>query len=165
MGFQGDLDTFGLATIFQTLTANQQSGTLHVYDIKSERFLVFSQGSLRCVSSGERQNISLGEILVAGGKIDESILADALTQQAEDHGPLGKILVSMGACREKDIDSALRFQMEEEIFDLFTWKGAKFEFDEKRSGDTLVGADIRISHVSVTTSGILLAAMRRIDEW
>jgi hypothetical protein len=32
MGFQGDLDTFGLGNIFQTLTANQQSeiGRAHV---------------------------------------------------------------------------------------------------------------------------------------
>ncbi len=165
MSFQGDLDTFGLATIFQTLTANQQSGTLHVYDEHSERYLVFSEGSIRTVSTGRRQNVSLGEILVARNKIDEELLATALAQQAEKHEPLGQILVANGACTQEDIEDALRFQMEEEIYDLFTWRGAKFEFDERRKGDTLVGSDIRISQVKVNTSGLILEAMRRIDEW
>jgi len=165
MGFQGDLDTFGLATIFQTLTANQQSGTLHVFDDHSERFLVFSQGSIRSISTGERQNISLGEILVARNKISESDLATALSAQAKSHEPLGRLLVGSGLCSDADIQEALRFQMEEGIYDLFTWRGARFEFDEKRSGDTLVGPDIRISQVQVNVNGLILEAMRRIDEW
>jgi tetratricopeptide (TPR) repeat protein/outer membrane protein assembly factor BamB len=165
MGLNGDLDTFGLATIFQTLAANHQSGTLHVYDNHTDRFLVFSQGSIRSVSSGKRYNISLGEILIARGKLDENTLAQALTLQAGSHEPLGRLLVQNELCPQQDIDDALRFQMEEEIYDLFIWRGAKFDFDESRTGNTLVGPEFRVSQVRINTSGLILEAMRRIDEW
>lgn len=165
MGFQGDLDTFGLATIFQTLTANQLSGTLHVFDEHSERYLVFSQGSIRTVSTGKRQNVSLGEILVARGSITQEQLSQCLAEQTVNSSPLGQALVNKGYCSQQDLEGALRFQMEEEIYDLFTWKGAKFTFDEQRKGDTLVGSDLRICQVKVNSSGVILEAMRRIDEW
>ncbi|MCX7933969.1 MAG: DUF4388 domain-containing protein, partial [Planctomycetota bacterium] len=165
MGFQGDLDSVGLANIFQALTANQQSGTLHVYDATSEKYLIFAQGFIRSVSSGKRQAAPLGEILVARGVLTPEALATALAEQRATRRPLGLILVESGLCRQEEIDAALRFQMEDEIYDLFTWRGAKFEFDEKRSGDTLVGSEMRISQVAMNTGGILLEAMRRLDDW
>lgn len=165
MGFQGDLDSFGLAAIFQTLTANKQSGTLHVFDKETDRYLVFAQGSIRSVSTGKRQNISLGEILVARGIIDEMTLATALTEQIQNKALLGDTLVQMGGCSQEDIDRTLRFQMEEEIYDLFTWRGANFEFEEHTLDETQLSEDMRVSQVSVNTGGLILEAMRRIDEW
>lgn len=165
MGFQGDLDSFGLAAIFQTLTANKQSGTLHVFDDTTDRYLVFTQGSIRTVSSGQRQQASLGEILVARGVITHEDLASALTRQSESSELLGNILVEMGVCSHEEIQRALRFQMEEEIYDLFTWHGARFEFDENQSNTSVIGKQPRISQVEVNTSGIVIEAMRRIDEW
>ncbi|MBN2712842.1 MAG: DUF4388 domain-containing protein, partial [Planctomycetes bacterium] len=165
MGFQGDLDSFGLAAIFQTLTANKQSGTLHVFDDTTHRYLVFSQGSIRSVSTGKRQNVSLGEILVARGVISEVELAGALTLQAGTNELLGNVLIESKVCTKEQIDTALRFQIEEEVYDLFTWKGANFEFHESPPDEKMIGADYRVSQIEVNTSGIILEAMRRIDEW
>lgn len=165
MSFQGDLDTFSLADVFQTLNANQQTGTLHVFDGKSERFLVFNRGSIRCVSRGPRPNVRLGEILQARGLLSEEDLHRLLTLQAEQNAPLGVLAVSTGLCSQADVEAALRFQMEEEIYDLFTWQKAHFIFHVGPPDPNQLGPTGREAEVSISTANVLLEAMRRIDEW
>lgn len=165
MSFQGDLDSVGLANIFQNLTADQQTGTLHVFDRQSELFLVFSHGSIRSVSRGKRINISLGDILIARGKLDEASLAKIPEEIQRNYELLGRTLIDSGMCAQQDIDEALRFQMEEEIYDLFIWKNAKFTFEEITTDTSRIPSPLRLSSVSLNPASILMEAMRRIDEW
>lgn len=165
MGFQGDLDSFGLANIFQNLAANQQSGQLHVFDDKTELHLLFAKGSVRSVRPGDREAISVGEILVTRGKISPEELARALEQQHDKKELLGDILVQQGVCTKEEIDAVLRFQMEEEIYDLFFWRDAKFKFDDAFVDTTVIRRDLRIADVRLNTSGLILEALRRLDEW
>jgi type IV pilus assembly protein PilB len=56
-----------------------------------------------------REQVRIGDVLVANGVISTEVLADALARQ-RDHQQqvlLGEVLVGMGACREEDITKAL----------------------------------------------------------
>ncbi|MFW5857670.1 MAG: DUF4388 domain-containing protein [Planctomycetota bacterium] len=167
MGFSGDLDSVSLADVFQTLTQNQQTGTLRVADEETEKYIFFSQGAIRSVSSGRRRNAPLGELLLARNKITSEQLRAALDEQEgrQDDALLGETLVRQGACRQEDIDTVLRFQMEEEIYGLFTWKGAHFEFSEGGMETSIFGRRHRVSEIRINTAGLVMEAARRIDEW
>lgn len=56
-----------------------------------------------------REQIRLGDVLVAKGVISEETLHDALARQREGQREvlLGEVLISMGACRDEDILRAL----------------------------------------------------------
>ena len=53
----------------------------------------------------------IGEVLCDSGKITRDQLVRALVMQEEKVGRLGDILVSMGACSEEDVLSALAQQL------------------------------------------------------
>ena len=46
MAFQGDLRNIGLATVFQNLQQNLQSGTLRVKRREAERFVFVTKGMI-----------------------------------------------------------------------------------------------------------------------
>ncbi|MHC4884987.1 MAG: DUF4388 domain-containing protein [Planctomycetota bacterium] len=165
MGFSGDLTTFQLADIFQSLTNNQQTGTLHIHDDKTDQYIFFSHGMVRSVSSGKRRGIPLGQLLLTRGIVTQEQLDHALRQEQASEFRLGEVLVREGFCTEEDIKSAVRFQIQEAIYDLFSWKEAKFDFSEGGMATAIFGKRNQTSEVEVPTASLLMEAARRLDEW
>lgn len=166
MAFTGDLNSFSLADVFQTLANNQQTGVLRVYDEKTEKHIFFSEGSVRTVSTGNSRCAKIGQILIARGKIGQEQLDKALAAQKEEKNLLiGEILLEQGSCSNEDIEAALKFQVSEEVYDLFSWKDARFEFSEGSMGTAVFGKRSRISEIQLNTAGLLMEAARRLDEW
>ncbi|MDZ7814704.1 MAG: DUF4388 domain-containing protein [Planctomycetota bacterium] len=130
MGFKGDLTTFNLANIFQTLSMNRQTGTLSIFNEEeaSEANVYFQEGTIRQVSTSDSRKLRLGEVLLRMRLISAEELEQALATQRTTREKLGDILVRSGFISEEKITDALRFQQEETIYELFTWDGALFEF-------------------------------------
>ncbi|MCW8141527.1 MAG: DUF4388 domain-containing protein, partial [Planctomycetota bacterium] len=124
--FKGNLEILNLSDIFQSLAMNRHSGTLVVNDGKREKKIYFAEGEITLLSSNRRQR--LGEMLIASGKITEEDLDLALKLQKQSRKKLGEILVEEGFCADEDIYKLVRMQIEEEIYDLFLWRKADFEF-------------------------------------
>jgi hypothetical protein len=61
-------------------------------------------------SEEHKSDVRIGRILLAKGLISDEHLADALELQRNKKARLGEILVFIGACRDIDIDSALKLQ-------------------------------------------------------
>ncbi len=178
MPLRGDLASFSLAEIFQSLSMNQSSGTLMVSDGENRRLLVFRNGILSLVGHGRAYVPKLGEFLLRKNVIGEEALAKALALQKEGGGLLGEVLVREGIVTEKQIREAVREKLEEEIYDLFLWKNAFFEFkkDQFPEGSDAAGpapaagaaAPERTetgTALTFNTSTILMEAVRRVDEW
>jgi len=165
MGFKGDLSTINLADIFQTLSATQKQGTLNVQDGESLKAIYFSREGVRLLSSGRRRLLRLGEILVHAGRITSAQLETALSLQKETGARLGEVLVNLGLITPEEIDRFVRGQIEEEIYDLFTWKQAHFEFLEGPPNKEMTAVTSHATALSFDVQGLLLEAARRLDEW
>ncbi len=68
---------------------------------------------------------------------------DILREQTKNGWKLGKIAVTSGMTHHGAIQDALMEQVEEEIFDVFMWQDAAFEF--KEGGSPAVTADNPLS--------------------
>jgi hypothetical protein len=120
---------------------------------------------MRLLSSSMKRINKLGKILLRRKRISKEDLDALLKEQKLLGWKLGQIAVESGLVQKKDVEDALREQIEEEIFDMFMWKEAAFEFAEGRApkmqeeSNPLAGVTF-----DANMTGLILEAARRADE-
>jgi hypothetical protein len=129
MSLVGRLEDLALPDIFQIISLSKKTGTLVVRSRKGMGMVVFKGGQvIQAANDGIRD--SLGNILVSQGMLTESGLAQALTRQKkESETPLGMILVEMGLVPAETLQTVVRKQIEEIIYDLLAWEEGFFNFE------------------------------------
>jgi outer membrane protein assembly factor BamB/tetratricopeptide (TPR) repeat protein len=162
MSLKGNLQSVDLANVLQMLSINQKEGTLVLFDGDTRKSIYFSHDGVSMLSRGRKGQDSLGRILLRYGKISDAALAEALSKQKAEDKRLGEVLEQMGLVTATDIDDAIRTQIEEEIYNLFIWKEASFEFIE---GPPPPGPENAPTRVTFNVNSLIMEAQRRADEW
>lgn len=165
MALKGDLKDINLADIFQTLAMNQQEGTLTVVSGNRRMDLYFSREGVHLLTSADKDYPRLGEILLKEKKITPVELDMALARQKMTGELIGQALIDMGIVSTDDIEQCVRRQIEEEIYDVFSWENARFEFvPGEPKGEFFDPAKLG-KPITFDVSGIIMEAARRVDEW
>lgn len=165
MALKGDLKDINLADIFQTLSMNQQEGTLTVISGTKRMDLYFSKEGIHLLTTTDKKYPRLGEILLKEKKITPVELDMALARQKMTGELIGQALIDMGIVSTADIEQSVRRQIEEEIYDVFSWKNARFEFiPGEPKGEFFDPARLG-KPITFDVSGIIMEAARRVDEW
>jgi hypothetical protein len=129
MSLVGRLEDLALPDIFQIISLSKKTGTLIVRSRKGTGMVVFRNGQVVQAASDSIRD-SLGNILVSQGMLDEAALQRALAlQKREPDVPLGMILVEMGAVSAQTLETVVRKQIEEIIYDLLAWEEGFFNFE------------------------------------
>jgi hypothetical protein len=163
-GIQGDLEVVGLANLLQVLSLASGEGFLSVREGAREKTLHLSRRGLRLVA-GARPGRPLGEILVRTGRIGRAHLPWFLAMHRGMNRPLGEVLVRCGFLDSGDLDRLLRERVLEEIYDLFTWRGASFRY--RPAGEAPAPVDegpLSTLVVECDVVALMLEAVRRMDE-
>jgi hypothetical protein len=158
MSIAGNLNTMPLAELLQWLSQSTKTGTLVIDNGSVEKRIFFKDGRIFSSASTDPKE-HLGHFLVSYGFISEDELIKAIEMQESNKMLLGKILVTIGAVSEPDLQRLLRVKAEESIYDLFSWKAADFRF---------VDGGLPASHlipVDLDATAIILEGARRADEW
>mgnify|MGYP001544778413 CR=1 FL=1 len=163
MAIEGPLRELGIHDVFQLLDLSRKTGTLTVTSLlrDNQGTVYFERGAV--IYAAIRSNPHpLGELLLRAGKISEGDLARARDTQVrtDDGRRLGEILVELGAITRKELERQVRFQVEEVVFELMSWREGFFSFEEREVVNVPAEAIIRIS-----TESLLMEGARRIDEW
>jgi outer membrane protein assembly factor BamB/tetratricopeptide (TPR) repeat protein len=166
MGFKGSVESFSLADVFQNLAMNQQTGTLSVVasDTKNSA-IYFKDGAVHAVSHGNGDSMPPLLSYYAHGSITQQHV-----QQVNDHAKANRVsytdaLLELGLVNEDQVREYLRLRVEEEVYDLFSWEKALFEFNE---GEPVPGTFEQRSLEFATPlaiSPLIMEAARRVDEW
>jgi hypothetical protein len=106
----------------------------------------------------------LGKILLRRKRISKEDLDALLKEQKLLGWKLGQIAVESGLVQKKDVEEALREQIEEEIFDMFMWKEAAFEFVEGRAPKVEESNPLSGLTFDANVMSLILEAARRADE-
>jgi outer membrane protein assembly factor BamB len=165
MSLQGDVSGVGLSEVFQMISMSMREGTLIVQDAVSRKSFHFGAQGVRVLSTGERKGMRLGDILVRTQRITAGQLQEVLERAGDEKKMLGEALIESGYVTGEEIQEAVRRQIEEEIYDLFLWKKAKFEFIDGPSPEEPGQADLPITKLAFDVNGLLLEAMRRSETW
>ena len=129
MSLVGRLEDLALPDIFQIISLSKKTGTLVVRSRRGTGMVVFKDGQVIQAASDSIRD-SLGNILVSQGMLDEAALSKALAlQKREPDTPLGMILMEMGVVAAQTLESVIRKQIEEIIYDLLDWEEGFFNFE------------------------------------
>jgi hypothetical protein len=163
MAIEGPLRELGIHDVFQLLDLSRKTGVLRVTsDMRHNAGTIhFDKGSV--IYAEIRSNPhQLGTLLLRTGKIAEADLERArdMQQRQGDKRRLGEILVALGAITPRELEHQLRFQVEEVIFEVMSWREGYFSFTEGLRTDVPPEATVRIR-----TEAVLMEGARRIDEW
>lgn len=163
MAIEGPLRELGIHDVFQLLDLSRKTGMLSITSLlrDNQGTVYFERGAV--VYAAIRNNPHpLGELLLRAGKISEGDLARArdMQQRNGDARRLGEILVDLGAVTQRELERQVRFQVEEVVFELMSWREGFFSFEECPQVSPPAEATIRIA-----TESLLMEGARRIDEW
>jgi len=159
---RGDVSILGFADLLQHLSSQQSAGLLSISQGQMSKVIHLSPDGMRLISISTRKTSSLGEILIRTRKITRTQLDQLLVEQQKTGKRLGELVSRQGLVTKTDIEQALREQAQEEIYDLFSWTEAKFEFVEGPEP----AKDFPLADVVVDASptSVMLEAARRADE-
>jgi hypothetical protein len=161
---KGDVDIVGLGNLLQLLSMNKREGVLTLYKGMAKKTIHFGPQGIRLLSSNMRRINKLGKILLRRRRITQSDL-DALIKEQKLLGwKLGQIAVTSGLVKKKDVEEALREQVEEEIFDMFMWAGAAFDFEEGKIPRDQANTPLAALAFEANMTSLVLEAARRADE-
>jgi CheY-like chemotaxis protein len=161
---KGDVEVLGISNLLQTLSMAGCKGYLTIVLEGQKKVIHFLDDGIRLVSGARRTN-PLGEILIRTGKITRDQLDELLAEQRRTATPLGEIVSRRGILGPAVIQSALREQVAEEIYDLFTWSGATFYFAESNEIPTQTDTGPLANVVlDANVMSLMIEAARRVDE-
>lgn len=160
MELEGTLKATSLPELLQFLSSGKKSGILTVKSSDKQISLMIQDGKIVNSSSMDRPR-KLGEMLVNRGFIRRSELEQVLAQQKSSATEklLGELLMENNLVSPEILKEAIRLQLEEEIWELLSWKEGTFQFrqtKDKHFSNILVELDIE---------PFLLEGSRRLDEW
>lgn len=158
MGITGNLKTMELAELLQWLSQSRKTGTLVIDNGDVEKRVFFETGKVISAAASDPKEY-LGHFLVSHGFIDEATLAQAMDMQKETQMLLGKILVTIEAISEENLETMLRLKAEEGIYELFTWPEGDFEFLDGQL------PEYQMVPLSIDIPGLVMEGTRRLDEW
>lgn len=158
MSLTGSLNSMDFAELLQWLARGMKTGTLLIANGSVQKQVFFREGRIIASASSDRTEY-LGHFLVSHGFLDEVTLAKAMDMQEGNRMLLGKILLTIGAISEPDLEKMLRLKAEESIYEIFTWTEADFQFLE----DELPAFEM--VPISIDVQTLVLRGAKRLDDW
>lgn len=158
MSITGNLKTMELTELLQWLSQSKKTGTMIIDNGMVKKEIVFEKGRIISSSSSDPKEM-LGHFLVSHGFITEEELANAIQMQERTGMLLGKILLTVGAIPEEDLNRLLRLKAEESIYDVFSWQQGEFRFlDGQVPSSNFIPTNLEVT-------SLVLEGVRRMDEW
>ncbi len=154
---EGSLKAISVPDVLTFVNILKKTGTLTLRSGTTVRRLYWERGEMVFATSSKPEE-SLGNFLVRHGKITgEQNLQSGL--QVEPGRRQGKILVQMGILTPKQLWWAVKNQVLEIIYGLFTLNEGLFFFEETPE------ANEEKIKLSTSTTNIIMEGIRRLDEW
>jgi len=167
MALFGTFDTMPLADLVQWIIDSRSSGRLVVTVETDETFLLFRDGDLTGVSSGDSLRLDFGQYLLAHGAIVPEVLQR--TASAGIRGSaLKKALLEDGTLEQRRLVTLEQQYALEILLDLFFFVEGSFHFapvTAKTPFFDSAAQDEGLLEQPISTRNALMEAMRRLDEW
>ena len=163
MAIEGPLRELGIHDVFQLLDLSRKTGVLRVTsDLRHNAGTIYFEDGTIIFAEIRSNPHPLGALLLRTGKITEADLERArdMQQRQGDSRRLGEILVALGALTRRELQRQVRFQIEEVVFEVMSWREGYFSFTEGPLSDVATETAVRIP-----TEALLMEGARRIDEW
>lgn len=159
MSLSGNLKTVSFPDILQLLATGKKTGILECHTSSRQKEIAFRGGNIIYASSVNNTEDLLGNMLLGRGKISKGDLERAIALHKQTGRQLGTTLIDMNLFDKEEIAECLKLQIEEIVYNLFSWDEGDFDF---REGEEPKRAPFLIE---MSTMSVVMEGTRRIDEW
>jgi uncharacterized protein DUF4388 len=163
VSLRGSVKAFSLEQTLEFLNSSGHTGTLTVQFKEARKDLYLYGSGLYLERS--HWSFRLGDALVRSGAISAAQLEEGLAKQKESEVRIGDALRELGYIDDDAILAARRTQVEEEIYELFGWEGAFFEFLNDELPDDFEERAKDKEEFRFDIPSVLMEVTRRQDEW
>ena len=164
MALRGDLASVDLAQVFQMLALNRKVGLLGIHAPRATKVLYFDHRGVTVHHNVHQALDRVVAALVRAGRLAEAAVEEVRDHVARTGQGLADGLLAGGYVDPAELEEQYRSELEEQIYDLFFCREAKFEFHENQQD--LDGRDGAIDErFFFNCDSIIMEAARRIDEW
>jgi hypothetical protein len=155
--FEGSLKAVSGPDLLTFINLIKKTGTLTLLQGDRTQKIYWEKGEMIFASSSDPEE-SLGAFLVRHGKItpEQNMKSGLLVEPGKRQG---RILVQMGVLTPKSLWWAVKNQVLEIIYSVFTIRDGRFHFEE-----TPDSYEEKIK-LSTSTTNIIMEGIRRLDEW
>ena len=157
MSFAGNLKTISFSDILQLISTGKKTGRLLVTQSSQRKELFFKNGNLISALSSNTEEDMIGNLLLRMGKITKGDLQKAVNIQQQSGRRIGAVMLEMGLLSKAELSQFLKIQVEEIVYNLFSWPEGEFSFQ-----DEMKPADDQIL-VNLDTMNLIMEGTRRID--
>ncbi|MBI4481762.1 MAG: DUF4388 domain-containing protein [Acidobacteria bacterium] len=158
MAISGNLKTVSLMNVLQLLEMERATGALVLSRDKDQVTIYLRQGSLIHATSSFPDH-RIGAVLIKKKYVSQAEIVKALRFQKEERKKIGNALLESKVLRREQLHDALKFQIQEIIYDSLKWKDGNFSFEENRVPDP----DVML--VSINLINLMMEGAQRLDEW
>ncbi|MBN2226432.1 MAG: DUF4388 domain-containing protein [candidate division Zixibacteria bacterium] len=159
MSLTGNLKTVSFPDILQLLSTGKKTGVLQISTSTRQKEIAFRSGNIIHASSINSSEDLLGNLLLKLGKISKTDLERAIVMHKQTGRQLGTTLVDMNLFEKEEVIECLRIQIEEIVYNLFSWEEGEFKFIENAEPKKIAFP------VELSTMNVIMEGTRRIDEW
>lgn len=154
----GSLEAFALPDVFRLLSHNKVTGALKVARESGDGVIYFRQGEVYFAFSSLTREF-LGQRLVNAKLITQGQLLRILDEQKKNANKrLGDLLIEKGILSPELLDTFIKEQIQDAIFNLLQWDAGNFAFDSGEVSPQEIG-------LSVSVENLLMESSRRLEEW
>lgn len=154
---EGDLSRFTVPDVLTFLSMVRHTGVLVMERADQETKLFFRQGA-PVFATTSKEDLRLGTMLVRQGRIGAEALDKALARQRGSGHRIGRALLAEKILTEAELESFLKVQVSEVIFETFEWKEGAFTFWDK------VPPPATAVTLEMDVQNLLMEGARRSDE-
>lgn len=159
MSLVGNLKTVSFPDILQLLASGKKTGILEISTKSRQKEIAFRDGAIIFASSINSTEDLFGNLLLKRGKISKDDLDRAIMMHKQTGRQLGTTLVDMNLFEKEEIIECLKLQIEEIIYNLFSWEEGEFKLIENASPRNAQFT------IELNTMNVIMEGTRRIDEW
>jgi len=157
----GDLSILPFARLVGRLAMTQADGAL-LLSRSAVKKVVFFEGGRPVFVQSNLVSESIGQVLIHERLVTEPELEAALLVKRRTGRPLGDVLVEAGTITEHHLAYALERQMEQKLFDLFTWAEGRFRYrpETRHDGPRIT---LPLGPVGLVFDGVSRMAPERLE--
>jgi len=159
MSLSGNLKTVSFPDLLQLLATGKKTGVLECKTSTRQKEVAFKDGNIIFASSVNSSEDLLGNMLLKRGRISKADLERAIKLHKQTGRQLGTTLIDMGLFEKDEITDCLKLQIEEIVYNLFSWQDGDFVLHEGASPKNAPFL------VELPTMNVIMEGTRRIDEW
>jgi len=158
MSLNGNLNTLSFPDLLQLISSSKKTGVLTLMRQAQRKEIYFREGNIVYATSSNTEEELIGNLLIRLGKLSQAELDQVIKLHRATGKMIGATVVEMGLLKKEELVACLKLQIEEIVYNLFSWRGGDFIFqDDKEPAEGQITTNLN-------TINVILEGTRKIDE-